>query len=955
MVSGISFNDAAHRAKFAKKKSLNFNGSAPSNREVNSNRQSSTVNLNNLSHDLSNIKRAPKISVISFGSSSNGEGKKAFLGAEFWRYDKQGGVSTVTKDYQKIWGGMQIIPYYNGKIGYDEQGDADGEVSVLKKGDTPIYTKEDLTKVSVDDLQPNQYHELEEVVSSKMQWAGEETDVVLYKVKGTPEGAEEYMVYSDGSANMTTPYKKPDGSSYSYSSTSNKTKVASLKGDPEVQFTKAFVELMPKVAEKGIDVDHFHLSDAQTAWFNHFAHEKAKNGDKYWQEKRAAGYTMHNIGPGYQGELNPKTAFYSCANKVQIEAVENDSEYKKAQKEGSKSVDKYFKQFFEPIVDEKGSVNSSKVPTFYAEKRAIHVNGVAEKYMESAATNEKVAPGLTKTVDKGMKEGYISGILNGFDDEFTPAKPFGGPFELYNNSFSEVKSKREFKPFETFEKDAPYKEIIRKKQINAQNMFRRLAKGTHPEIGIGISNRTNPFIGHIDDKWVKQVDKFLETGEKSDRVNVFTSWGRGDFQKGLDITLDAFIEHAKTDEGKNSVLIFGGQQDLKNPDCKNLLEKVKKAVEDPDLKGRIAFMNGFAPNKPLASIADSTVFASRFAPCELTDFEAMLQGGAAPAVTGTQGLEQKNFDIRDKDLQIPDDADDKTKAELQKRKQAAIEHPTGYKTKNEYYMSDKQLSDISEGYKKSYQKMFDDELASLKLKGVKDTINFKEKDEAGNEVSKNITINELAEKRVKKTKDFENLYRAWADDVLKTEFTEIMNHRVTVAPEDEEKMIRNSLNVKPGWKENHALHPDGDKSSYDLYNEKHFSGNNKKFKDIEGSVFNFDDNKLKEIQGRAINNASEAVNGNAGAAGGETKVVVSEMSHEPLEKAAKSIEKASKSMKVAAWVAGTAAIVAGGAIALSKAVSKQPSQYSDTFQPSASRNNTQKRTFNGNQRRPYTY
>lgn len=43
--------------------------------------------------------------------------------------------------------------------------------------------------------------------------------------------------------------------------------------------------------------------------------------------------------------------------------------------------------------------------------------------------------------------------------------------------------------------------------------------------------------------------------------------------------------------------------------------------------------------------------------------------------------------------------------------------------------------------------------------------------------------------------------------------------------ETKEKLIRNCMNIKTGWQDNHKLHPEGNKSSKDLYIEKHLNGN----------------------------------------------------------------------------------------------------------------------------------
>ena len=98
----------------------------------------------------------------------------------------------------------------------------------------------------------------------------------------------------------------------------------------------------------------------------------------------------------------------------------------------------------------------------------------------------------------------------------------------------------------------------------------------------------------------------------------------------------------------DGVLVLGGPSlvDAEGnvADCtKKTIDLVNKYVTSNELKGHIVFMNGFAPNKVLAAIADAAVFPSRFAPCELTDLESMKYFLRVIA-SNCQGLADKNFD-----------------------------------------------------------------------------------------------------------------------------------------------------------------------------------------------------------------------------------------------------------------------------------------------------------------------
>ena len=65
--------------------------------------------------------------------------------------------------------------------------------------------------------------------------------------------------------------------------------------------------------------------------------------------------------------------------------------------------------------------------------------------------------------------------------------------------------------------------------------------------------------------------------------------------------------------------------------------------KDSLFKGRIALLNGWTPGGSFAAAADYAALASRFAPCELTDLEAMKKG-CIPIVPKVQGMDQKVFD-----------------------------------------------------------------------------------------------------------------------------------------------------------------------------------------------------------------------------------------------------------------------------------------------------------------------
>ncbi len=173
----------------------------------------------------------------------------------------------------------------------------------------------------------------------------------------------------------------------------------------------------------------------------------------------------------------------------------------------------------------------------------------------------------------------------------------------------------------------------------------------------GLPGRNCSVMGSIDKKYIQDVSAGKD-------VPLFVSWGRGDFQKGHPIALESFMKFANTEEGKNALLVMGGELPKETTEAKKIFDLMAKVKSDPNLKGRIAFIDGFAPGYAMSSAADFAVFSSRFEPCGLTPAEAQKYF-CTPIVLNTQGLSQQIFDPR-----------------------TAVEGEmiNGYKTVNEFYM-----------------------------------------------------------------------------------------------------------------------------------------------------------------------------------------------------------------------------------------------------------------------------
>lgn len=730
-------------------------------------------------------------------------GKKAdqvaLVSAESKDYEMVGGVSTVLKDYPaNVFGTEEfdekaplIIPYYNGQrvIEEDTTNKDDKKnkkfisATVLTKNGVPIYTKTELVPSSTTNnktkikttkkvltsktnlLNPKNTFELEEIAKSKMDWNGQKVDIAAYKVKGRPH----YMIYTPEMASMVKPYEK-DFAKVAYGSTAK-------AGGEYAQFCKALVELLPKMEASGLNPKHILLNDAQTGYIPEFIAQKLAAGDEYYKDTKMS-FVQHNLGEGYQQKMEKETAFRSFATNDMINTVEKDPEYIKAKLlDEGRNVnycrESYFAPLVKPFLGTDGVPSASMVPVRYAKNNNLtHISSVAELYAQDCIDNPRVAVGLTEHLKELNKMGKVSGILNGRGyNDIDPSKPIGIG-NVYNQAVTDNKGNIH-QPFNTFNKDMSAKDIIKAKKQNAANLINRLQPGIDIKYSIAHA-KGKGLIGTIDKKW---ADK-LNNGEN---VTTFVFWGRADDQKGANNVLEAFARFAKTPEGKNSIIIAGGE--LEHQSSENIiLRKLDEMGKDEELKGRFCYMDGFAPNAVLSSAGDAAVFPSRFAPCELTDLEAM-RFGATPIVTNLQGLKQKNFDIRN-----PKEAD----------------KATGYKTDAHYYMDEKDVIARSEYYNKEKERLMTDQLKKLKLE-----------DTPANRAN--------IEPIVKGSNEYNFLWTIVTDELTTQDLVEAMKAKATETPEVTAKLIKNTMNTHIGWRDNNELHPEN-KSSTELYHERHLNG-----------------------------------------------------------------------------------------------------------------------------------
>ena len=256
------------------------------------------------------------------------------------------------------------------------------------------------------------------------------------------------------------------------------------------------------------------------------------------------------------------------------------------------------------------------------------------------------------------------------------------------------------------------------------------------------------------DKTFEELKNDPEVLKAMKNLHVTVSWGRGDLQKGIDDAIEAWMQVAQRDD--KAVLLVGAEFVNDKNETARVQEKIKEAQKK--FAGRFVYLNSFAPANAVSLIADNALFPSRFAPCELTDLEAMKYG-AVPIVTNIQGLKQKNFDP-ELDRTLFDDKVNFADGELQQ---------TSYRTYHNFnMMTPKVLQEYDKNAKKAiefldnYCKDFKVTIKTKDDKGIEkdEEVNYIVKDEQTggykyNSLFKNENLKYIIEGRDEILKTFE--------------------------------------------------------------------------------------------------------------------------------------------------------------------------------------------------------
>ncbi len=739
---------------------------------------------------------------VSFGNSApRNKDQVIFISAESDPWSKNGGVGTVCKDYRTSFPGkkedrLEITPYYNGDVNEEKKTvgpahDKDGNLIFRStKGDVKVRL----------------------VGETTIQWGLEEEAPVKVYALIDDKDKLSYFVYTDDTASM----KKPYDNCPIYKSNA-KIDTRGWDGDVYAKYSAAAIEALPMIIkDKGENFNPATIvcSDAQTAYSHEYLAQKVSAGDKDYEGIKSTHF-LHNMSAGYLGETSKQNMFVNLgATPSMIRKVMADPMYKDLGEE-------YFTPFVEDTLDENGTANPTMIVAHYADKGNIPAaDTVSESYAEAVAMNPQAAGPIQKSFKRLFEKEVFQGILNPFEDKnVDAAKPL--PNELYNKDCTD-KDGTIYPAFELYPEDPSYEDAKRIKNSNKAKFLERLS-AQDPTIITGNPKRTakiNPEVKQ--DGSVIRPDLIQKVKDgNGDEVPLFITWGRCDTQKGLDVVIDAFSNFAKTDEGKNAILIVGAGLDA-NPESKKVSNKMTEALLDPELKGRVVHIDGWAPAYAMASAADAAIFSSRFEPCGLTDLEAQKYY-CSPIVANTQGLKQKNFDPRNED----------------ERHKAA-----SYKTQHEFHLLKSQVQPIIDGYVKG------DEAAKEAVK--KEFPIFYTKDSNGVETYDDSLFVEFAQDYTKFLNDkkselkwsagkegelpegwddwdtlsaewefkFDGCARKLKDGILSAEFSDALGAFVGADSDTKRLLFENAKKLDTSWAGNGELHPSG-KSTYQLYKERH--------------------------------------------------------------------------------------------------------------------------------------
>ena len=306
--------------------------------------------------------------------------------------------------------------------------------------------------------------------------------------------------------------------------------------------------------------------------------------------------------------------------------------------------------------------------------------------------------------------------------------------------------------------------------------------GLDPDIEVlGCTESTGPRETEIKNYLMQHI--YINKLKNGEDVKFVTCWGRGDFQKAFDETIEGFKRYVYNTGDDNVVLVMGGDLNIDKTEGKIFKDKVALFVKDEKLQDKMLTMDDFVPGRAMAQVSDCVIVASRTAPCELVDLEGK-QHLCTPIVANGQGLKQKNFDPG-----IPEEA----------------QMADAFRTKHQFFDSrEEMLKAASDDVKANFNKV---------VEPIKKKIETKYKVALGKEIPA-----ETLEKFLEVNPDYKNALRMLRDEVMADDIAEALKRCLIDHRDDDvaRTILKNQINGKYGWEENQAI-TRSEVSTGDLY------------------------------------------------------------------------------------------------------------------------------------------
>ena len=566
----------------------------------------SIININSV--NFGNLRKTTPITHISFaGNPQKHSDEYLHIIAEMAPLAKTGGAAVVAEDLG------HMFPNYNNSKHAFFLPYYNGEILTDPTGYTIGHKiREDENGPYYQKQGSNDKIHLEKIAQKNIEWG---QDSALYD---TTEEVGLYKVKRDEMDKMGFPKNTSVYFVYTPLCASMEKEYSGAYNDGNLgniysQFSKAASELAPELAKEkngNFNPENILCHDWHTSYFLNYANTENQNGNSYYKGVKP-GYVIHNLGRAYQGVTSPYGLFCQVASPEEIKAINQDPEFQNLMMEQYRS-NAHPLKYRQNIELEINNYFKNIMPELYDEKGAFNASMIPIRLAERGwvtihAVSGNYAEELTNTPE--LSEGLTKHIKR--------LKQKGQMIGITNGMSTPTCDPSSTKGypapynqiFKTFSPTDSIRDIKTTKLYNKQKLFEKLA-ANNPDL--------------------EAIEKY--TDENPDSKAVFVVGG---------------------------CITGAGEEGEK-------IEKQAKELANGKLKGRLVFIDGFAPAYALATAADYALFTSRFEPCGLTQFEAMKYG-CIPIVTSTGGFASTVLQSDETDT------------------------PTGYKTEHSFFMTDETL------------------------------------------------------------------------------------------------------------------------------------------------------------------------------------------------------------------------------------------------------------------------